>query len=188
MRKVLPKACYIAFTGTPLMKKDKHTARKFGGIIEPAYTMTQAVEDKAVVPLLYEGRHILQEVDQKAIDKWFDVVTKPLSEAQKADLKRKFASADQLNKADAKIYMAAYDITEHFSRNWKGTPFKPRSQRIPRLQPEVQKYLDEFGEVTSDVLISGPDTREGNEDTTRSGRASAGVLERMMEKYGDEEN
>ena len=65
MEKVLPKACFIGFTGTPLMKREKNTARRFGGLIEPAYTIDQAVKDKAVVPLLYEGRHVLQEVDRE---------------------------------------------------------------------------------------------------------------------------
>jgi type I restriction enzyme, R subunit len=57
MRKVLPNACYIGFTGTPLKKKDKNTAAKFGGIID-AYTIDEAVRDKAVTPLLYEGRRV----------------------------------------------------------------------------------------------------------------------------------
>ena len=111
------------------MKKEKNTARKFGGLIEPAYTIDQAVRDKTVVPLLYEGRLVLQQVDQKAIDKWFDVVTKPLSDAQRADLKKKFASADQLNKADRKVYEAAFDISEHYSQNWQGTGFKAQLGR-----------------------------------------------------------
>ena len=53
MQKTLPNACFIALTGTPLFKKDKSTAAKFGGIID-AYTVYQAVNDKTVVPLLYE--------------------------------------------------------------------------------------------------------------------------------------
>jgi len=82
MEKVLPKACFIGFTGTPLMKKEHKTANKFGGYIEPSYTIDQAVRDKAVVPLLYEGRLVLQQVDQNAIDKWFEVVTRPLTGAE----------------------------------------------------------------------------------------------------------
>jgi type I restriction enzyme, R subunit len=121
MRKTLPKACYIAFTGTPLLKKDKNTARQFGGLIEPTYNIHRAVEDKAVVPILYEGRHVVQEVDQKPIDTWFEVVTRPLTPEQRVDLKRKFSSADQLNKADNKLKCIAYDISEHFRLNWQGT-------------------------------------------------------------------
>lgn len=187
MQKVLPNACYIGFTGTPLMKKDKNTAQRFGGIIDK-YTIDQAVKDKSVVPLLYEGRHILQEVDQKAIDKWFEIVAKPLSTEQRADLKRKFASANQLNKADRKIYLTTYDVSEHFRQNWQGTPFKAQLTADSKASAlKFKKYLDEFGQVTSEVLISSPDTREGNEDIYRVGEEEVQAFwKRMMEKHGTE--
>lgn len=70
MQKTLPNACFIAMTGTPLFKKDKSTAEKFGGMID-AYTVDQAVKDKAVVPLLYEGRLALQNVNASPIDTFF---------------------------------------------------------------------------------------------------------------------
>jgi type I restriction enzyme R subunit len=188
MEKVLPNACFIGFTGTPLMKKEHKTANKFGGYIAPAYTIDQAVLDKAVVPLLYEGRLVLQQVDQKAIDKWFEVVTKPLSDAQRADLKKKFASADQLNKADRKVFEAAFDISEHYSQNWKGTGFKAQLAAPNKATAlKYKKYLDEFGKVTSEVIISAPDTREEQEDVyevdTEEVRA---FWKKMMAKYGTE--
>jgi type I restriction enzyme, R subunit len=189
MRKVLPKACYIAFTGTPLMKAEKNTAQKFGGFIEPAYTMSDAVNDKAVVPLLYEGRHIMQEVDQKAIDNWFEIVTKKLTESQKADLKRKFSSADEINKTNDRLQMIAYDISEHFSQNFKGTPFKGQLVAPNKLSAiKLKKYLDEFGQVTSELLISAPDTREGNETVENAGTDEVQTFwKQMMERFGDEE-
>ncbi len=165
MEKALPNACFIGFTGTPLMKVEKNTARKFGGLIEPAYTIDQAVKDKAVVPLLYEGRLVLQQVDQKAIDKWFAVVTKSLTDLQRADLKRKFSTAEQLNKAERKIYEAAFDISEHYSRNWQETGFKAQlAAPSKKAALKYKQFLDEFGKVTSEVVISAPDTREENED------------------------
>jgi type I restriction enzyme R subunit len=186
--KVLPNACFIGFTGTPLMKKEKNTARKFGGLIDPAYTIDQAVRDKAVVPLLYEGRLVLQQVDQKAIDKWFEVVTDPLTDAQRADLKRKFASADQLNKADRKVYEAAFDISEHYSQAWQGTGFKAQLAAPNKVTAlKYKKYMDEFGKVSSEVVISAPDTREEQEDVyevdTEEVRA---FWKKMMAKYGTE--
>ena len=70
MRQMLPNACYIGFTGTPLMKKDKNSYSIFGGLIDPCYTIQQANEDGAVVPLLYEGRHAELKQDKAAIDLW----------------------------------------------------------------------------------------------------------------------
>jgi len=188
MEKILPNACFIGFTGTPLMKKEHKTANKFGGYIEPSYTIDQAVQDKAVVPLLYEGRLVLQQVDQKAIDKWFAVVTQPLSDAQRADLKKKFASADQLNKADRKVYEAAFDISEHFSQNWQGTGFKAQLAAPNKATAlKYKKYLDEFGKVTSEVVISAPDTREEQEDVLEVDTEEVRAFwKKMMTKYGTE--
>jgi type I restriction enzyme R subunit len=188
MEKVLPNACFIGFTGTPLMKVEKNTARKFGGLIEPVYTIDQAVKDKAVVPLLYEGRLVLQQVDKKAIDKWFEVVTKPLSAAQRADLKKKFATADQLNKAERKIYEAAFDISEHYSQNWQGTGFKAQLAAPSKLAAlKYKKFLDEFGKVTSEVVISAPDTREEQEAVEEVDTEEVRAFwKKMMAKYGGE--
>ena len=82
MRKALPNAAYIAFTGTPLLEKEK-TTNKFGPIIH-AYTMKQAEQDKAITPLLYEERQPLLEVNEKAIDTWFDKITAELSSPAKS--------------------------------------------------------------------------------------------------------
>jgi len=188
MKQVLPNGCFIGFTGTPLMKQEKNTAREFGGLIEPAYTINQAVKDKAVVPLLYEGRLVLQLVDQQAIDKWFAVVTKPLSDAQRADLKRKFSTADQLNKAERKIHEAAFDISEHYSQNWKGTDFKAQlAAPSKRVALKYKYFLDDFGKVTSEVVISAPDTREEQEEVDEVDSEEVRAFwKKMMAKYGGE--
>ncbi len=189
MRKVFPNACYIGFTGTPLLKKDKSTAIKFGGFIEPRYTIDQAVEDKSVLRLLYEGRHAVQEVDQRTIDNWFDRVSQGLTAEQKVDLKKKFSRADQLNEADQKIHRIAYDISDHFCKNWKGTGFKGQLATPSKSAAlKYKRYLDEFGMVNSEVLISGPDVREDNEDIYEEPSNDVRKFwEVMMKRYGSEE-
>jgi type I restriction enzyme R subunit len=190
MRKVLPNACFIAFTGTPVMKKEKHTIGKFGGLIEPAYTIRQAVDDKAVVPLLYEGRHVEQKVEKESIDQWFERLTDRLSKAQCADLKKKFTTTSQLNKAQQKVMRVAWDISVHFRDNWQGTPFKAQLVTQDKSTALLyKKYLDEFGLVTSDVLISGPDTREGNEEVEETNPDGIQAFwKKMMTRFGNEDN
>lgn len=164
MEKAFPKGCFIAFTGTPLRKKEKNTAKKFGGIIQPSYTIRQAVEDKAIVPLLYEGRHAQQKVNERPIDSYFSKVSEPLSEYQRADLKKKFSRADQLNIADQKIYTIAWDISEHYRDSSEGTDWKGQlvcQSKVAAIK--YKKYLDEIGRVSSEVLISPPDMREGED-------------------------
>ena len=155
MQKTLPNACFIAMTGTPLFKKDKNTAVKFGGIIDK-YTVDQAVKDKAVVPLLYEGRHAKQVVHEKAVDDYFNLISEPLTEYQKTDLKKKMSRADHLNAAEQKIYAIAWDLSLHFRNNFqRRTPFK--GQLVCDRKENAIKYktcLDDIGIVTSEVLIS----------------------------------
>lgn len=189
MQQVLPNACYIGFTGTPLMKKEKSTARRFGGFID-TYTIDQAVADKAVVPLLYEGRHVVQEVNKEPIDNYFNMICEPLSETQQADIKKKFSRADQLNEADQKIYRTCWDISYHYKNNWQGTGFKGQLTAPSKLAAmKYKEYMDDIGIVNPEVLISGPDTREGHEsiydDPAKSDRVQQ-FWKNMMERYGSE--
>ena len=187
MRRVLPNACYIGFTGTPVMKKDKNTVEKFGGLID-TYTIDRAVEDKAVVPLLYEGRHVEQYVDSEGIDSWFERITANLSREQAADLKKKFSTTDQLNKAEQKVMAIAWDISVHFRDNWQGTGFKGQLVAQDKATALLyKKHLDEFGMVSSEVLISGPDEREGEEDIYEENRlAVQRFWKATMQKFGSE--
>ncbi len=186
MNRVLPNACKIAFTGTPLMKKDKNTARTFGGIIKPVYTVKQAVEDKAVVPLLYEGRFSPQRVNEESIDNFFNMVCEDLTPYQATDLKKKHARADSLNQAEQRIFSIAIDISKHYADNWQGTGFKAmlvtRKKKIAIL---YKKYLDEIGKLASEVLITAPDDREG-EETAYGGTAQEvkDFWKRMMDEHG----
>src|SRR5699024_9679552 len=109
MRAVFPNACYIGFTGTPLMKQEKNTMAKFGKLIHK-YTIKDGVEDGAIVPLIYEGRFVEQHVDEANSDLWFQQTTKRLTEAQRDDLSRKWSSIRRLTSTDARIKRIALDI------------------------------------------------------------------------------
>jgi type I restriction enzyme R subunit len=188
MRKALPNACFIGFTGTPVKQKEKDTIQRFGGLID-TYTIRQAVEDKAVVPLLYEGRDVEQQVDKKTIDRWFDQLTERLTTEQRADLKKKFSTTNQLNKAEQKVKEIAFDIGMHFRDTWQGTPYKAQLVTQDKSTALIyKKYLDEFGQVSSDVLISGPDDREGNEEVEEENLPAVIVFwKKMMAKHGSED-
>jgi type I site-specific restriction-modification system R (restriction) subunit/very-short-patch-repair endonuclease len=187
MQKTLPNACFIAMTGTPLFKKDKSTAAKFGGVID-AYTVDQAVKDKAVVPLLYEGRLALQDVNASPIDTFFGMISDPLTEYQKADIKKKFARYDHLNSAEQKMRMIAWDISYHFRDNWQGkTPFKGQLVCDKKVNAiKYKEYLDEIGIVSSEVLISCIDEREGEESAYEKSTEKVNQFwEKMMDEHGN---
>ncbi len=189
MRQMLPSACYIGFTGTPLLKEEKNSFARFGGLIEPHYSVRRAIEDKAVVPLLYEGRHVEMEQNQDAIDLWFARHTEDLQDEQKADLKRKYARARELSRTDQVIYMCAFDISRHFQASWQNTGFK--GQLVADSKATALKYhesLNEIGAVSSEVVISPPDTREGHEKVGEETTSEVSKFwDRMMARHGSED-
>jgi type I restriction enzyme R subunit len=187
MQKTLPNACFIAMTGTPLFKKDKSTAVKFGGMID-SYTVDQAVSDKAVVPLLYEGRLAHQDVNASLIDTFFGMVSEPLTDYQKADIKKKFARYDHLNSAEQKMRMIAWDISFHFRNNWQNrTPFKGQLVCDKKINAiKYKEYLDEIGLISSEVLISTIDEREGEDSAYEKSPEKVNQFwKRMMDEHGN---
>jgi len=189
MRQMFPNACYLGFTGTPLMREEKNSFAKFGGLIRPSYSISQAVKDGAVVPLLYEGRHVEMEQNKEAIDLWFDRHTHGLNDSQKADLKRKYSRAEMLSKTDQVVYMRAFDISEHYRENWQGTGFKAQLVAPSKLTAlKYHEYLNELGYVSSEVVISGPDNREGYEDVDDEPKDEVVAFwKKMMKRFGSEE-
>jgi type I restriction enzyme R subunit len=125
MREVLPNACFIAFTGTPIAKKEKSTFAKFGELVQPSYSMRSAVEDKAVVPLLYEGREVVTDVDEAQIDRWFEIHTRDLSDEQRADLKRKMSRAREIEGIESRLQSIAPSLFFGLS------PLRPESSYDP---------------------------------------------------------
>lgn len=169
MRKALPNAAYIAFTGTPLLKREKKN-NKFGPIIH-AYTMQRAVEDGTVTPLLYEERKPVLEINDTAIDNWFEKITLGLSEKQKNDLKEKYGKRGKIYGSANRIDLIAWDIAVHFQTNFKelGKGLKGQIATDSKLSAiRYKRALDATGLVTSKVVISPPDTREGHSDVDES--------------------
>lgn len=187
MQKAFPNACFIAFTGTPLQKKEKNTAHKFGGLID-IYTVDEAVTDKAVVPLLYEGRHVKQEINEDPINTYFDMVSEPLNEYEKADMKKKYSRGSYLNNVEQKIYTIAWDISKHYRDNWQGTGFK--GQLVCRDKLTAIRYYDmlnDIGLVSCELVLSKPDTRQG--ETSAYGENKDKEIQfykKMMAEHGSQ--
>ena len=187
MRRILGKACYLGFTGTPLLQREKNTLATFGGLIH-RYAIDQAVQDEAVVSLLYEGRIVEQQINPETIDSWFDKLSEGLSDHQRADLKQKYSRLNALARTEQAIHARAFDISEHYRQHWQGSGFK--AQLVAPSKAAACRYkeiLDEIGHVTSEIVISPPDDHEGNEEVDRDSRSVVRAFwERMMDRYGTE--
>ena len=191
MKKVFPNACYLGFTGTPLMKKEKNTMIKFGKLIHK-YTIADGVRDRAIVPLLYEGRMVEQTVNQKAIDSRLEMITRNLNDKQKEEVKQRWSKYEKLASSLQRIYLIAEDINKHFMENYKtkGSQFKAMLATNSKI--EAIRYLEAFeelGDLNCAVVISPPDQREGYDEVDEESKDKVQRFwKKMMDRYGTPEN
>lgn len=190
MRRALPKACLTGFTGTPILKGEKQTAIAFGGIID-TYTIKEAVADGAVVNLVYEGRYSEQHVEADPIDAWLEHHTFSLSEDQIRQLKSRYSGHAALNDTEERIWRQAHDISLHFKSVFQSGATGAKAQLVTQSKAMAIRYqqaLDEIGLVSSEVMISGPDTREGHTKVDDPDRPLIQEFwDNAMRDYGSEE-
>ncbi|BAP60928.1 type I restriction-modification system R subunit [Methanococcus maripaludis KA1] len=190
MKKTFPHACYIGFTGTPLMKKEKNSFNKFGHMIHK-YTMDQAVSDKAVVPLLYEGREVPQEItDKKWLDKKFELISRDLSDEQKEDLKKKWAIFQKVASSERRLEVIAIDINEHFKKNLLGTGFNAMLATNSKFEAvRYHKIFENYGDIKTAFVISPPDLKEGVEELDDENKKLVqNEWGKIIKNYGSEED
>lgn len=164
LTEMLPNACFLGFTGTPLMKKDKETTiNQFGGLID-AYTISEAEEDGAILPLVYQGLFVEQDANE-AMDKFFDKIAEHLSQEQKNELSKKFLSTSLIEETTQRINMIALDVHSHFKDNFQGTGLKAQVV-MPSKYSAIyfKKALDLLGGINSAVIISDMPSSEEEAD------------------------
>ena len=116
MRDALPNASFAGFTGTPIELTDKNTRAVFGDYIS-VYDIQRAVEDRATVPIFYEGRLAKLDLDERErprIDPKFEEVTEGEEIERKEKLKTKWAQLEKIVGAEKRIRLVAKDIVAHF--------------------------------------------------------------------------
>ncbi|MGC0389559.1 HsdR family type I site-specific deoxyribonuclease [Bradyrhizobium japonicum USDA 135] len=115
MKRWLENAIFIGFTGTPLLLKDKQTTRDVFGTYIHTYKFQEAVADKVVLDLKYEARDVPQRLtSSKAIDAWFEQKTKGLNNFQRAVLRRRWATMEELMSAGERKQRIIASIIEDF--------------------------------------------------------------------------
>ena len=161
---VLPKAIKIGFTGTPMLKKDKfNTYARFGPLID-SYPVDRAVEDGVIVPLVYEGRIIPQDVANEKIDDYLKYIIAPLNNEQQEDMKRKWSRFLPLAQTRQRIDMVAFDIHEHFISYVKPKGFKAMVAASSRPAAiDLHKSIKKLGGAKTAVVISPENVNEGDE-------------------------
>ncbi len=116
MKAMMPGAVFIGFSGTPLLKKDRQTSLEvFGGYIH-TYKFSEAVDDGVVLDLIYEARDIDQRLGSEGkIDAWFEAKTRGLNDWQKAELKTKWGTMQNVLSSRSRMERVVNDILFDFS-------------------------------------------------------------------------
>ncbi|MDT4331374.1 type I restriction endonuclease subunit R [Methylomonas sp. MS20] len=116
MKRWLESAIFIGFTGTPLLRKDKQMTRDVFGTYIHTYKFHQAVADKVVLDLKYEARDVPERLtSQKKIDEWFEQKTKNLNNFQKAALRKRWATMEELMSAEGRKREVVAEIISDFA-------------------------------------------------------------------------
>ncbi len=144
MVRMLPTASRLGFTGTPLFSYDNITERTFGGYVS-VYDFATAVEDGATVPLFYENRSDLLEIDNPEInDELAEAVeAADVDENQREKLERDLAREYHVITSGKRLDKIARDFVRHYSGIWecgKAMFISVDKVTAARMHELVQKY------------------------------------------------
>lgn len=139
MRKALPNACFLGFTGTPIDKQDRSTPRVFGPYIH-TYAIQQAVDDEATVPIYYESRLPELRVEGETLDAVFERIFQDRSEKERMAIKGKYATLEAIAGAPRRIERICLDLIDHFEKYIYPNGFK--AQVVACTRDAAVTYLE----------------------------------------------
>ena len=144
MRAALPKALFLAFTGTPLIAGEERTKDVFGDYVS-IYDFQQSVEDGATVPLFYENRTPeLQLINPDLNEDLYELIEETeLDPEQEAKLERELSKQYHILTRDDRLETIAQDIVRHFlGRGFTGKAMVVSIDKATALKmhDKVRKY------------------------------------------------
>lgn len=140
VRKALPNASYIGFTGTPISTEDKNTREIFGDYID-VYDMTQAVEDEATRPVYYESRVValgLNEETLAQLDREYADFANEANEISVEKSKRDFAGLDAIFATPQVVDSLCRDIIDHYE-NYRSDVLTGKALIVAYSRPVAMK-------------------------------------------------
>lgn len=153
MRKALPNASFIGFTGTPLMAQGEEKTRNTFGEYVSVYNFGQSVKDGATVRLFYENRvakleNVNQELEKELgeIMDYYD-----LNDEEEEKVEQEFSTAYHLITREDRLNAIARDIVQHFiGRGYDGKAMvvsidkKTAVRMYVKVKAEWERHLDKL--------------------------------------------
>lgn len=154
MRKALPNACFLGFTGTPISKKDKDTVDTFGDYID-RYDHNQSVNDGVTVPIYYEGRMPELHITGSSIDQLLRRIFSDKTDEELEQITKKCATLETIAESPPLIKEIALDIIDHYEKYIMPNGFKAQVVAVSRRAAVLYKEaLDELNAPPSEILIT----------------------------------
>jgi len=147
LRKALPNASFIGFTGTPLFKDDELTKRIFGDYVSK-YDFKRSIEDGATVPLYYENRGEKLKLDNPQITEQIreEIEKHDLDSDQEDKLKKLFRREYPILTSEKRLRAIAKDVVEHFNaRGYKGKAMFVAMDKVTAVR--MYDYITDAWEV-----------------------------------------
>ena len=164
MIETLPNAIKLGFTGTPLLKEEVATYKKFGPMIGKPYKFADGISDCVIVPLVYEGRIVEQKLSSSIIDDYLKTIIAPLTDDQKEDMRQKWSRFLPLAQTEQRLAMVALDIHHHFSTYCKTRGFKAMVTASSRAAAiDLAEKINTMGGINAAALICPENTKDGEE-------------------------
>jgi len=165
MRKGLPNAQYFAFTGTPLLGKERKTNAWFGDYVSE-YNFVQSIDDGATVPLFYQKRvpEVLIQNENLSNEFYQILEDENLDEKAQEKLEKEFSTEIEVIKRDDRLETIAKDIVYHFPRRGylgKGMIISVDKFTSVKMYDKVQKYWkDEMKRLVGEISKSKGDIQK----------------------------
>ena len=145
MKRIIPNAVFIGFTGTPLLKKDKPTTLEVFGKYIHTYKFDEGVQDGVILDLRYEARDVdIKVTSEDKIDKWFESKTKGLSDIAKAQLKKRWGTLKKLYSSRSRMEKIVADIIFDFETKLRLASGRGNAMLIAGSIYEACKYYEIF--------------------------------------------
>lgn len=189
MRSAFKKAFFFGFTGTPVDKTHTNTFRNYEGEGKrylDYYSIQEAIDDGATIPVTYEARLSKFSIDEEKLDKQFDEIASDLPDKQKTELVKKYGKKAALVKLLKRMEAVARDIVEHYKLYVEPNGFKAQVVAYDReAVAEYKKLFDKLVPVEWSAVVYSPGDPNSDADDLKIYNTSKKEREQIIEKFKD---
>lgn len=189
LRTAMKNAFFFGFTGTPIDKTTLNTHRNFGEDGErylDYYSIQQAIDDGATLPVTYEARLSKFFIDEQKVDEQFEELTRDLTHEQKDQLMKKYGKKEALVKLEKRMEAVAQDIVEHFRLYVEPNGFKAQIVCYDReATAKYKELLDRLVSPDWTEVVYSPGDPNTDSDDLKAYNTNKREREKIINRFKD---